>query len=399
MKIKLLLGLVALIIGFFLIELIKDDAGYVLISIGHYTFEATFWVAVFVLIVLYGLWWIFASLVKSGWGSVKHGFSWYAVRQSRSADALLHQAIELLIEENYHLAEKNLILAAKKQKQSPHLLLTASFCDYQQKEYQKALYLIEKSESLSQGYHPVYFLLRAKIYFAMDDLQAALSWLQQLSDSSRLHPLRITLLKKIFSRNQNIEALCGLLPDIRATDALAPATKQHFELQIWQQKWHTLSTKIQDNERQAVIEVIQKDWKKMPKKLSHHPEIVASYVDSLLRLNAKALALTTLLQLMPKVWSDKLVSLFAELDTEEHQKALKTAQAWLEKQGPSQALLTTLATLADRCELTALAESYLIKADQADPSYTTKTTLARFYVTHKQPDKALELYQQADSAE
>lgn len=281
----LLVTAAALIAG----PLLAGNKGYVLIAIGQYTIEMTVISACLLAVGLYVLLLITESLLSRLFGLRGATRRWVLRRRQHKSGLQLGNGLQALLEGRHAQAEKLLLASsAHGDEQSIRLLAAALAAHAQGASDRRDDYLQQVEESapkLARGLS----LTRARLQQAQGDHDAAKQQLQARLAQTPDDPQLLAQLAAHCLASQDWPLLDSLLPRLaqrRIANKLGQVGEQLYPA--------LLEAGAED------VATLTRRWEQLPKANRQQPEVVASYVNRLLDLQARELAEQTLAPLLRK---------------------------------------------------------------------------------------------------
>jgi len=347
---KLLIGIiVALFAAVGIGMVLREDAGYVMLSIGPWTIETSVVFLVLCFIVAFiALYWL-TRLLFGLWRAPRRLKGANARRLIRKSQRLLAKGVQAQAEGRWKAAE---ITLAKGAELSPA----------------PALYYIEAARAAQQLGAPQRregYLSKAAALPRKDDLLVELARAEFLLEDNQPGEAKTLLLQLHRQYPQETRPLELLVPACRAAgdwDSLrgtlaalrkrkASDRSEYAELQI--QTFRELMSTAD-----SVAELRQL-WRQVPKELQHDETLIIEYAGQLRDHDGADEAEALLRDALRRRWSDRLVVGYGELGRGNAVAQLAAAETWLKEHGDNPYLLLTLGRLAKRSRSPDKARAYL----------------------------------------
>lgn len=364
---------------------LHNDPGLVLISINHWTIEATLWVTLaallIVFIVLHGLLVLLhkITLLPGNY------FKWKSKRRYRKAQQTTRQGL-IEFSEGYWALAKNHLIKALPETDTPLLnYLTAARAAQEMGDSQlRDDYLREAQQSMPEAKIAVE-LTQAQLQLANKQWEQALATLRHLQDLAPRHPYVLKSLMHLYEEVRDWPQLLALLPELKKNNVI---TDHAFE----RLRHHTLLQAMSDltktSNEQKLIHMINH----LPKKLRLDPELMACYCSFLIEKNQKILAESILRRCLRKDYHEKLIMLYGQFNTNE--KQLVFAETLLRKWSNSAALYLCLGKLSVANNLWGKAKTYFEESILLSASPDAYAELGKLFEHLGEHDQARMAYRQ-----
>lgn len=333
--IRMLYIFALLVLAIYLGIQFNHDPGHVVISINHWTVEATLWVSIalliLVFIVLHGLLILFhkISLLSGNYGK------WKSRRRSRKARQTTRKGL-IEFSEGYWAQAKNHLIKALPDTDTPLLnYLTAARAAQEMGDSQlRDDYLREAQQSMPEAKIAVE-LTQAQLQLANQQWEQALATLRHLQDLAPHHPYVLKLLMNLYQEVRDWPQLIALLPELKKYKVVTGDAFDNL-------RQHTLLQAMSDLSKTSNQQALTNMVSTLPKKLKLDPELMACYCGFLIRNDQKIEAESILRRCLRKEFNNKLISLYGQFYTDEKQLAFAES---LLKQNNSAALHLCLGKL------------------------------------------------------
>ena len=312
--IRMLYIFALLVVGIFLGVKLSHDPGHVLISINHWTVEATLWVSIAVLlllfIVLHTLLVLFNQITHLSGNYSK----WKSRRRARKARQTTRKGLIEFSEGYWSLAKKHLIKALPDTDTPLLNYLTAARAAQEMGDSQlRDDYLREAQQSMPEARIAVE-LTQAQLQLANQQWEQALATLRHLQDLAPHHPYVLKLLINLYQEVRDWPQLITLLPELKKYKVM---TGEAFETL----RQHTLLQAMSDLTKTSNEQALTQMVNGLPKQLKHDPDLMACYCDFLIKNDRKIEAESILRRCLRNECNDKLITLYGQFYTDEKQLA------------------------------------------------------------------------------
>lgn len=194
-------------------------------------------------------------------------------------------------------------------------------------------------------------LTQAELQFAHNQIEQALATLSRLREIAPKHAYVLKLLTRLYIELNEWEKLLQVLPEVRKRKLF----NEEKLLEIEQ------SACIAWLKQKAnVLEMIDLKilWSQLPSSSRNKPPVLHVYVESLMAAKQTTDAEKILRQALNKLWDEQLARIYGLIKTDNLNKQLEYAEAWMRDHGRSPMLLLTLGRLCYRLRLWGKARVY-----------------------------------------
>lgn len=385
MIIRILIAFVVLLGAVLLGIQLQQDPGYLYISIHHWIIETTLWFAILALLLFFLLFHVLlqcCSLISKMPLSIR---LWHTKRLAQKAQAKTSQGL-IEYSEGYWQKAKNHLIQALPNARNPLLnYLTAARAAQKMGDSQlRDQYLREAQQSMPEAKIAV-CLTQAQLQLAHHQWEQALATLRHLHDLAPRHPYILKLLAELYEKVRDWPQLIALLPDLKKNRALSNEDMEKVEQLAYLQALIDLK---KQNQPAAVTDFFQA----LPKALAKNPQLVAEYVDFLLKHQDFKQAESLLIPCLRKKVDPELIALYGLLPKELIQ--LDFAESLLQKNPHSTPLLLCLGKMCIRHQLWGKAKHYLALANSLHPTPTAYAALGSLHEQLNELSLAREYYKQ-----
>ncbi|MCU7959628.1 MAG: heme biosynthesis protein HemY [gamma proteobacterium symbiont of Bathyaustriella thionipta] len=351
MKGLLGLGLV-LLASVALTHVLLQDNGYVLLSYGSWSVETS--LALFAGLNLL-LWLLLYALLRS----VINLFSvpgrihnWRQQRAQQQAQASLIQGLIEVSEGHWAVAEKTLLRHVEHSKTPLLNYLAAARAAQQLGEHERRDEYLQRAHESMPSADIAVGLTQAELQLSHQQLEQALATLMHLKSIAPRHAYVLKLLKKLYVRLQDWDALKLLLPELKKRKVLSTSQLQDLELELYT---HLLNATLQPGSKDDVRSI----WQSMPKSLRQRASMIHIYVPLLIQSGQQENARTLINETLRRDWDDVLCEMLMRINVSDPAVQQNIAEAWLKQQADNPVLLRLLARLSLQNKLWGKARSYL----------------------------------------
>lgn len=371
----LLLGLLAAVAGTALALLISADSGYILISIGSYTLEMSFWfglLAFFLaLYLLKSLVSLFARFRDALAGSV----GWISESRAKRIVRRTNTGLIYFVEGNWRAAKKELLAAAKLEKKPLLQYLAAANSAFELGEEEETRFLLHQAEKVAPENQLAIMLTQARIEIRNKKYEHALATLERAAAISSDDPVVLKLQKIVNEKLEAWSSLLTLLPKLKASKSFSKEELLELEVKAWEGQLDLALTKAMEMNSEP-LPSFERIWKGMPSEIRKTSSVVALFTRKLLIASFHDKALETLVSALKHNWNSSLLFLYGMAEGSDIKQQLLQAETWLRDHPGDAELLYVLGKLARTSELWGKAQEYLEKSLMLKPAAYTYAELA-----------------------
>lgn len=360
---------------------------YFLISVGHFRFETTLWLAVLLLLVGFFLVRGLIKIITAIWQSPAHYQNWSISRKKQRSQQLIKQGIFDLIEGDWQQAEKNLLNSAQIGQEKVLAYLGAAAAAQGQKDYERRdeFVLLAKGISKQPETQKIIDIQQIRWQLACGQYLQALEGLDNLKTIAQTHPFILQSMKQAYLALQDWESLKALLPELRLYKSLDAQEIYEVEQMVFLESVAEASAKEDINQLEEI-------WNQLPNYLRKDNNFLVIYTRALSNLNAGQKAEDLLKITLKKSLDPQLLQEYSEINSSNPAKQLSRAEAWLEAHPKNAALLLCLGRICMRLRLWGKARSYLETAAKQQPSPSIYLTLGEVLEHLEEKSSAMECY-------
>jgi HemY protein len=354
---KLIVVFIVLLLAVWLGVLMRQQSGYVLISMGHWRIETSLWLVLLALVLLFfALYWLWRFITGA-----YHIPQRYERWQQNKALQLMERGISALLEGQWKQAETNFVKAAKLGKLKFVNYLGAAKAAQEEKNVaRRDAYLQKAKEKMTDEQVIPLGIVQASWQLENEQWQSALQTLLQINVLAPKNPLILLGMKRAYVALQQWDALKNLLPKLQKAQMLDGTKFLELQLQIY-------GVLLEQSAESQHYSALEKQWDAIPKALQEQPQLVSVYVRYLLQLKQTEKAEQVLKMQLRKTKDARLLELYAQLVSADSAKQLHRAEGWLTSEPNNPALLFCLGQLCARHRLWGKARSYFEAALKIEP--------------------------------
>lgn len=394
MKKLFLLLLLVLAAGAWVGEKMIQDSGYVLIAYDQTTVETSLWVLLLSIVIIFIIGhWLVNLITRTRFPTAKLQ-AWKEHRNQRISRRKTLKGLTALSEGNWAQAQKQLAQAAERSDLPMVNYLAAARAAHEQNNEKAADELLQKARSTSPEAEVTVSISQAEIQLSRGQLEPCLATLLKLRTLAPKNTYVMKLLKDVYIRLNDWQALATLLPQLKKLQALK--TEEYDELsqksylKLLQNSIDSVPVETSDEDR---LKALGKVWHAIPQELSRDPQLAQRYTELLVSLGADGRAEKNLRDLIKRNWDDSLVNLYGRISGENEKKQLDVARGWLKSHPESPALQLTLGRLSLRNQYWGEGLKHFEQSLKLNPSAEALAELARLLRHLGESDQAQTLIQ------
>jgi HemY protein len=368
----------ALLLGALLAQALISDPGYVALSFRGYLVEMSVPVLVLILAAAY----IVIRLLVHLSGTRRRMAQAREHRHEDRARRGLVRGLLELAEGNWSTAEQTLTrTSAEAEAAAAHFLVAARAAELQGASDRRDQWISRALEA-APGERAAALITQAEFELKHKQFEAALATLERLDQSGEQNPRGLLLLARIYRHLGRWDKLDALEPKLRGLKSVPAAVREDVASQVCLERLQSAGSARDAAQLEAA-------WRKVPKTLTHRPEIVVAYARSAMRCGEHKAAEKALKSLLAKEWDEAAVLAYGDLESAEPLATLETAEGWLEHHPDDAALLLSCAKLCMRAELYGKARSFLEASLAIRPRLETYQLLASLLEQLGERDQAI----------
>ena len=340
-----LIVVIVLMVSAFGLHFLLSDPGYAVINFRGYVIEMSVPVLVGFAVALVFLVWLIRKIIVA---PRRLGEAAGRYRSARSGQKLTKGMIA--VAEGNLARGQRLLGRAASTSDSPlfNYLQAARAAHLQGKDERRDEWLRMAFQETPEAANAV-LLTQAELQLDRGQYEQALATLRRLEEDSRDHAQAQALMGRLYFKLKDWEALGELLPRLGKNTQIRPEV-----LEKWAVRVH-----CELLDQAADVEVLDHNWKGVPKKLRTNISLLEAYYRGLTRVGLHDRAEKELAAALKSDWRPELVQLFGLVEATDTTKQLKKAETWLKNRGDDPDLLLAAARLCVRNELWGKARSYL----------------------------------------
>jgi len=336
-----------------LLEIIRADTGYILISIGHHTLEMSFWVGVILVFGLLLMSFVIVKLVLMLLRTFGVSVNFFRSAKSRQYNKRTQRGLIHYIEGNWRAAKADLLSVVKQSEQPLVHYLAAAHAAHQLGDADESQRLLALAEEKAPENELAVLLSQAKMQLSDKKYEQSLASLERARSKAPNHPVVLDLLRQNYLQLQDWPALIELLPALKkhwSKEAFAALQVEVYQAHL---KAIYLQAKPEDK-----VTAMTTSWSEVPRALRESTEVLHTYGGILLQLNEHEQLEALLRRALRKHWDKKLVALYGLAEPGNYTEQLVVAEQWLRERAGDAELLLALARIAMRNRLWGKARNY-----------------------------------------
>jgi HemY protein len=379
-----LLALIALLAGVGVVAVIETDPGYVLVSYGNYTLEASLWVGLVLLVLftlaIYAVIRLIGKLV-AGQHSVA---SWLGTRKVRRSSRLTTRGLINFIEGNWSRARRQLLRGAKNNEAPLINYLMAARASYRLNEPDKMREYLGAAEASESEAGIAVTLTQAELKLRAGQYEQALAPLVRAKKNAGRHPYVLDLLQQAYRGLNDWDSVVALLPELRKYEVL-----REEELTALERQAHV--ERLQQSAARGEGEAgdrLKAAWGGVPSSLKQSSDVVKVYAGLLVAQGEHEAADKAIVRALKHEWDPELVRLFGLVESGNPQRQLGQGESWLAAHDDDAELLLCLGRLSARDRLWGKARDYFESSYRLERRPETCAELGRLLLALGEPKVA-----------
>lgn len=385
---KLFISLLLIALSVWIGFLIHQDSGYVMIAYNGYTAEASLWVMIICLVIVFGLLYFAIRFFKHTSGLSARYQKWDKRRKSERARNLTNQGLCDLAEGNWQEAQKNLTKAAKDHPNPLINYLASARAAHFVKDYHARDEHLRKAHLSTQGSEVAVGLTQATLQIESKQWEQALATLNHLNQISPNHRFILKLLCNVHLELNDWSILQKLLPQLRKLNIFDEPELEHIDKQI-----HL--GLLNEASKSHNLNKLYTEWENFPKKWRQDPRALTLYTGYLINAHDYQQAAELISKFLKKQWDVDLVNNYGLALTENLNAQIATAEEWLEKHPGEPELLLCIGRLSLKANFLGQAEHMLSACVATAALPEAYTALGQVLEKLEKPEKALDMYKKA----
>ena len=354
-----IISLAALLLGVGVVAFIEADPGYLLLSFGNYTLEASLWVGLSLLVLLLLLVYLLVRLTYRIIGGQRSLFSWLGARKTDKAVRLSTQGLISFTEGSWVQARRQLLSGAQNNEAPLANYLLAAQSSAKLHDADKVSEYLRAAAEVEPEATVAIEIMQAEIKIQAKEYTQALASLTEASKNVPRHPYVLSLLSDIYQGMNDWDSLLDLLPQLRRHKQLSGAAFLSLEKQVHCNRLQLCSSEL--GRLQAI-------WKQVPRHLQRDVDMVETYVQSLIKCEDYDAAEKAILRALKQGWQPALVREYGCLSGHNVGRQLSLAKKWLNAHPDDPHLLLCLGRLSARNELWSKSRQYFESSYQLERS-------------------------------
>lgn len=357
----LISALVFLALSVALVSLLNQGNGYVLFGYSEWTVEGSLALFILLDLTLFLLLYLSIRTLARIWSTPERLQEWKKGRQAQRARTSLANGMMDLAAGKWKSAEQKLIKHVESSDKPLLNYLAAARATQQQGAFEKRDNYLQLAQESMPSADIAVALTQAELQLSNDQMEQALATLMHLRQIAPRHNHVLKLLKDLYLRLEDWPQLLQLLPELHKRDVISRSELDDLELKTYVE----LMRQAIAEQNQESLDVV---WRKAPKRLRNHGDMVLVYAEYLKGNEQENEAERLLRNAISNSWDERLVELYGLLEGVDSVRQLSRAESWLPQHQQSPVLLLALAHICLRGKLWGKARSYLEASIGAGPS-------------------------------
>lgn len=375
MRVQIVYILCVILLGGLIGTLMMIDPGYMMISYGSVTIEASLWAGMFVIVGILALAWVVGRLAGAAFRSAGGLNAWNRRRLARGARDQTVQGVIAATEGDWAHARRALSSSATRSDMPFVNYLNAARAAHALGDTAERDAHLKSARESAPGSDLAIGLTLAELQLSAGEWKQCLATLSELREHAPRHPSVLKMSASAHVGLQDWDAVIDLLPALEKARALDAEELAALQRKTWLAKIAAvLSAKLDAPGVDAV-------WKQVPRQLRRDEGWVLDFAKLAAEdgAPAQAHAETALRDCLSRSWSDALAAQYGRVQGDDVAKQLSYAERWLRARADDAVLLLTLGRLAMREHLWAKAREYFEASLEAERGAEAAAELGRLY--------------------
>lgn len=362
-----------------------NDPGYVLIGFGHWSLESSltvFTVGVVIgFFVLYNFFRLLGVLLRLPGKITKRRSS---IKFNRSQEALISGLFDAA-DGNWESAEKVLIKHAANSGTPLLHYLTAARAAQSRGALDKRDEYLKKAAEQSSDNNLTVGLTQAELHMSEQQFEQALETLSKLQSINPGHARVLKMMHQAYQHIDDWEGLSRMLPSLQQHKILLET-----EVKLLQTK--TYGNLLKKAAAQHDLQAIQACWAETPDNVKTLPGIANIYFAAMIANGSGTTIENDVIKQLGKHWDSTCLELYSNIESENTERQLQTAEKWLAVYPQDPVLLKVLGKLTHKLGQIEKAEHYLSKSLNIENSVGVCQLLGEVLFEKGDKDKACDYF-------
>lgn len=312
MIIRILIMFSLLLASIYLGLWVRQDPGYVLITIHHWAIESTFWVAAAALLIFMIVLNMVGTMIKNILSLPKHWQEWCQHLRFNRAQAKTKRGLIEFSEGHWKVAKKHLIAAAPNVDLPLVNYLTAARAAEKMGDHILRDQYLHQAQEAAPDATIAIELTQAQLQVDNQEWDEALKTLDALQIIAPDHPVVLQLYLKVYQTVHNWPALIAILPKIKASNTLSDAELYSIKKNAYMAMLQT-NLETQDQPSSSDIKTAIQN---LPKDIKHDPDIIAWYSRYLINTHQDRTAEKVIREYLKTTQNEDLIALYGHIGTD-----------------------------------------------------------------------------------
>ncbi|PJE80739.1 Beta-barrel assembly-enhancing protease [invertebrate metagenome] len=337
-----------------------SNTGYILIAYKTMTFESTLWGLLLLLIIVLGVVWFLSYVVRLLYSLTNIMYPLSDQARIKKARRLSLRGLLAFTHGHWKQSEKYLAAAAQAGDSPLINYLAAARAAHEAGHYESSTQYLRDAELKSPGASLAIGISQAQLQLSSGRLEQALATLKRLHKKWPQHVYVLKLLKQVYLKLSDWQALAKLLPVLAQKKVVSD--KEYLDIE--QQAFDALFAQachqgnLQDNTSPSRLNAVNKVWESLSRVQRRDPAMIFRYARSLVTLNAQEKAEQVVHDNLVRHYSRDLIRLYGKIAGQDTQRQLLSAEGLLNERTNDAELLLALGRLSLRNGLLGKAREY-----------------------------------------
>jgi HemY protein len=383
---RLIVLFVLLLVAVYLGLWMYQDSGYVLITFQNWSIEATLWVFILAILLIFIILSLVIGLLNIIVGIPNFISNWLKNRKTKKARKQTKIGLYAWVEGKWAQAERLLAKAASRSDIPLINYLIAARVAQSQGNFADRDYYLDEAQKIL-GKQTAVDLVRAQMLLDAKQFDSAVLILTSTYQQSPRSVQVLQLLYKAYLELKDWHRLQILFPNLYKYKVLSKSQLDDLEKNIY---IHLLLGK------QSSFVALHNFWLCIPRYFRHDNEVLLAYVDSLMHIGNQEVLIEKLLRYaLKKSWDDKLIEKYGIINGAKPIRQLAFAEGFLNEHRENVNLLLCLGRLCRKLKLWGKAQNYFEIALRLQENVVLFKELGQLMELLNHKDVALDCYRKA----
>ncbi|MGB5323913.1 MAG: heme biosynthesis HemY N-terminal domain-containing protein [Pseudomonadales bacterium] len=361
--------------------------GYVLLSVGGYTIETPFVIAVLSVLLLFLALSVFIALLRALLGTRRSVLGWASNQRRQKGLNRTTQGLIAFVEGRWDFARRSLAKAADSSSTPLVNYLFAARASSAIGDAKAVDGFLKQAELSTEGAGVAIGLTQAELQIQNGQYEQALATLLRVKEQANNHPLVLKLLARVYTELRDWQQLLKLLPSLRQVKGGGLVESEIAALE------HSACREmLRDAVKKGGYEALSNSWKQLPAAIKKRAAVVADYAGQLIAQGQLVEAEAVVRNQLHRLYDTDLAEIYGRTLADRPERQLAFAEKLLKAHAEDAKLLLALARICARMNRLEEAEKYLQKSIALEEQAVTWAELANLHVARGDYRASAECY-------